>query len=180
VTAARGLTITRLGRRFGLSRSTLLYYDRIGLLTPSAQSASGYRLYGDADIERLARIVELRAAGLPLERIEAVLAAPGDVGHALLGQLSRIHAQVGELRAQQQVLLRLLDQDGTNANEVAFSKDSWSAMFRAIGLDEAAMQAWHAAFERAMPQAHADFLRSLGLSAEEVARIRARSRTVAP
>jgi len=36
--------ITELARKHGLSRSTLLYYDRIGLLTPSGRSEAGYRL----------------------------------------------------------------------------------------------------------------------------------------
>ncbi len=39
------ITIGRLARRFGLSRSTLLYYDSIGLLSPSTRSAKDYRLY---------------------------------------------------------------------------------------------------------------------------------------
>jgi len=46
--------IRELAGLFGLSRSTLLYYDRIGLLSPSARSESGYRLYSAADRERFA------------------------------------------------------------------------------------------------------------------------------
>ena len=44
------LTVGRLARRFGLARSTLLYYDRIGVLRPSARSAAGYRLYDAGDV----------------------------------------------------------------------------------------------------------------------------------
>jgi len=36
---------SQLAGRFGLSRSTLLYYDSIGLLSPSERTASNYRLY---------------------------------------------------------------------------------------------------------------------------------------
>ncbi len=40
------LTISRLAASHNLSRSTLLYYDRLGLLRAERQSAAGYRLYG--------------------------------------------------------------------------------------------------------------------------------------
>ena len=49
------LTVGRLAKRFGLSRSTLLYYDRLGLLCPSGRSGGDYRLYEDADAQRLDR-----------------------------------------------------------------------------------------------------------------------------
>ena len=42
-------TVGRLARAFGLSRSTLLYYDSIGLLRPTGRSPANYRLYTRAD-----------------------------------------------------------------------------------------------------------------------------------
>lgn len=48
------VTVGVLARRFGLARSTLLYYDRLGLLRPSSRSRAGYRSYSPAD-ERKAR-----------------------------------------------------------------------------------------------------------------------------
>ncbi len=38
------LTVGKLAEDFGLSRSTLLYYDRIGLLQPAARTEKGYRV----------------------------------------------------------------------------------------------------------------------------------------
>jgi DNA-binding transcriptional MerR regulator len=46
-------TISALARRFSLSRSTLLYYDSIGVLAPTSRSRAGYRLYGDDAVRRL-------------------------------------------------------------------------------------------------------------------------------
>ena len=46
-------TVSKIAQRFGLSRSTLLYYDRIGLLSPSGRSPGDYRLYDQADCDRL-------------------------------------------------------------------------------------------------------------------------------
>ena len=67
------LTISALGRRFGLSRSTLLYYDRIGLLSPSSRSVAGYRCYNDQDAKRLEMIQTFRLAGVPLSGIQVLL-----------------------------------------------------------------------------------------------------------
>ena len=52
----------------------------------------------------------------------------------------------------------------------------FTQMFREIGLDEAAMQKWHALFEQRHPDSHKSFLEWLGLDAAQIERIRARSR----
>lgn len=52
------------------------------------------------------------------------------------------------------------------------NKDEWVKRFRAIGLDEAAMQSWHRLFERENPEGHQSFLEWLGLAPEKVAKIR--------
>ena len=65
-------TISQLGAMFGLSRSTLLYYDSLGLLRPSARSEAGYRLYSDDDCTRMRQIVLFRGLGVPLSKIAAL------------------------------------------------------------------------------------------------------------
>lgn len=50
--------------------------------------------------------------------------------------------------------------------------DEWVARFRAIGLDDAAMEKWHRLFERENPEGHRSFLEWLGLPAERVSAIR--------
>ena len=49
-------------------------------------------------------------------------------------------------------------------------------LFREIGLDEAAMQKWHALFEQRHPDSHQSFLEWLGLDAAQIEQIRAHSR----
>ena len=46
-------TISEVSALARISKRTLQYYDRIGLLCPSARSEAGYRLYSNADLERL-------------------------------------------------------------------------------------------------------------------------------
>ncbi len=67
------MTIGQLARRFGLSRSTLLYYDRIGLVKPSKRSASNYRLYSEDEVARMELVDTYRRGGMPLADIAALL-----------------------------------------------------------------------------------------------------------
>ncbi len=176
-TSGRSLTISRLGRRFGLARSTLLHYDRVGVLKASAQTPAGYRLYGAEAQVRLARIVELRSAGLSLQTIKRVLEARTPLAEVLEKQVSVLNRQVAQLRDQQRVVLSLLQTSAAGTRSRALSKEAWTKMFRTIGLSDDDMRAWHASFEASMPEAHQDFLESLGLDASEVKRIRAWSKS---
>lgn len=174
--AEKPLTISALGRRFGVSRSTLLYYDKLGLLAPSGRTAAGYRLYSVADITRLTRIMELRAAGMPLEQIQSVLDSRSSLSVLLQQQLLAVNAQMQLLREQQAVLLAMLGQPGEQGMALRLSKDAWTEMFRRIGMSDDEMWRWHAAFEQSRPEAHQLFLESLGVTASEITRIRQRSR----
>lgn len=60
----------------GISVRTLHHYDQIGLLRPETLSPSGYRLYGDGDIERLQQILFFKEIGLSLQEIGAILDSP--------------------------------------------------------------------------------------------------------
>ena len=171
--AASALTISRLAAAHRLSRSTLLYYDRIGLLKADQQSAAGYRLYGPNATARLARIVELRAAGLSLATVKRVLEASTPLAEALERQVTALNKQIEDLRAQQRVVLSLLQSNTARTRARSMSKEGWTKMFRSIGLSDDDMRRWHTQFEQTMPEAHRDFLESLGLDAPEVRRIRA-------
>ena len=167
------LTVGRMARRFGLSRSTLLYYDSIGLLTPSARSPANYRLYSQADVERMQRIEVYRRAGVPLADIARVLeAAPGLLPERLEARLGALNGEIRALRMQQQRIVELLRSDAALAEARILDKSRWVAILRATGLDEAGMQRWHEEFERMSPEAHQDFLESLGLPDDEIDRIR--------
>lgn len=57
-------SVGKVSKMFGISRTALLYYDKIRLLSPASRSASGYRLYSQADITRLKQIFILKNAGV--------------------------------------------------------------------------------------------------------------------
>jgi DNA-binding transcriptional MerR regulator len=167
------LAISALAKRFGLSRSTLLHYHRIQLFKPTGRSAGGYRVYGPEAVARLSRICELRQAGLALRTIKRVLDAQTPLAEVLEEQIGVLNRQVSQLRTQQQVVLSLLELTAKRPGQRTLSKDTWTEMFRSIGMSDDEMRQWHSNFEKNMPAAHADFLQSLGLGAEEIRRIRA-------
>jgi DNA-binding transcriptional MerR regulator len=71
------MKVGELAKRTGLTVRTLHHYDEIGLLAPAARTASGHRLYGRAEVERLQQIASLRHIGLGLDEIAECLARPG-------------------------------------------------------------------------------------------------------
>lgn len=75
------LKVGELAARAGLTVRTLHHYDSIGLLSPSARSDAGYRLYDRDDVARLQQIQALRAFGMALADIGAYLDSP-EIGRA--------------------------------------------------------------------------------------------------
>jgi DNA-binding transcriptional MerR regulator len=174
----RTYSISQIARTCGLSRSTLLYYDRLGLLKPSGRTGSGYRFYTVADQKRLERIGYFREAGLTLREIRAVLASGGKPGTELLEKRMRETAEnIVSLKNQQRLLARMFRQVASGKRPPDIDKKLWVEMLRAAGMDQKAMHQWHTEFERRAPDAHNEFLLSLGIAASEVSQIRALSRS---
>jgi MerR family transcriptional regulator, thiopeptide resistance regulator len=84
----------------GLTVRTLRHYDEIGLLAASERSDGGYRLYSDADVRRLYRIVAFRRLGFALGEIGPLLDRDGgDPRTVVRDQLARLGAEL-ELKAR--------------------------------------------------------------------------------
>jgi len=165
--------ISELARQFGLSRSTLLYYDRIGLLSPSERSEAGYRHYSPADRSRLESICSLRRAGMDIDGIRAILAAGCDDSTAVLRRrLEEINGEIEALRTKQRLLAGMLKVQGEGGPGATVNKEMFVAMLRAAGMDDAAMKKLHVEFERREPDAHHAFLLSLGIPEKEALLIR--------
>lgn len=170
-------SISKLARACGLSRSTLLYYDRLGLLQPSGRTGSGYRYYTDAGLRRLRRIGHFRQAGLTLKQIRAVLCSGGKPGVRLLEERLRDTAEnIVGLKNQQRLLAGMLRQVASGKPPPAVDVKLWVKMLRAAGMDEDGMHRWHSEFERRAPEGHREFLLSLGLPLHEVEEARRLSR----
>src|SRR5262245_53733475 len=105
------LTVGTLAKRTGLTVRTLHHYDEIGLLSPSGRTDAGYRLYSDADVRRLERIVLLRGLGMPLDSIASALKSDG---HELLELLERhssaVDTEIEQMRKAQSRLTESIAQ----------------------------------------------------------------------
>jgi DNA-binding transcriptional MerR regulator len=77
--------IGQVTERVGLSMRTVRYYEEVGLVVPSDRTAGGFRLYTDADIERLTMARELKPLGFTLEEVREILDLidAREAGHAL-------------------------------------------------------------------------------------------------
>src|SRR6476659_4791965 len=70
----RPMQIGEIAERTGLSLRTLRHYDEIGLLTPSARTEGGFRLYTAEDLEKLLVIRRMKPLGFTLDAMHEVMA----------------------------------------------------------------------------------------------------------
>lgn len=76
----------------GVSARTLRYYDEIGLLKPARVTSSGYRVYGQDELDTLQQILFYREMDFPLEDIKKLLLAPDfDREQAFMNHLAELH-----------------------------------------------------------------------------------------
>lgn len=66
----RALSIGALAKAAGVTTPTIRYYEEIGLLPKPNRSASGQRVYLDADLERLIFVRRCRDFGFSIEQVK--------------------------------------------------------------------------------------------------------------
>jgi DNA-binding transcriptional MerR regulator len=170
-------TIGQLAKKSGLSRSTLLYYDSLGVLHPSGRSASNYRLYTEDDLDRLQKILVYRDMGVSLDKIPAILTSSIDDNVSVFEKvLEELNEKIQRLRRQQYAIVRFLNDEQLLNYIRVINKDTWMALLQSIGMDDAKMHLWHVNFERISPSGHQDFLEAMGLPESEIKLIRERIR----
>lgn len=166
-------TVGKLAKRFRLSRTTLLYYDEIGLLVPSQRSASNYRLYSERDRTRLANICRFRETGLPLSAIKEILdSSDPDLVQVLETRLDDLNKEINRLRNQQHVIITILKNKKLLKNTRFMDRKRWTDLLELAGLDARARHKWHHEFEKMSGEAHRDFLEQIGFSNTEIKRIK--------
>ncbi|MBS4174883.1 MerR family transcriptional regulator [Bacillus sp. FJAT-49736] len=69
-------TVQKLGKLAGISTRTLRYYDEIGILKPARINSSGYRIYGEQEVDCLQQILFYRELGVSLEDIKNIITDP--------------------------------------------------------------------------------------------------------
>ena len=118
------MTIGEAAKKMGVSVRTLQYYDKEGLLSPSAQSEGGRRLYSNKDLIILHQILSLKSLGFALEDIKErliKLETPKDVANALSEQANDIHNKIKHLQDSLKAIEQLKE-EVLQMNTVNFKK----------------------------------------------------------
>ena len=99
----------------GCHLETIRYYERVGLMPPPTRTASGYRTYRPAEVERLRFISRGRELGFSLEEIRSLLRLEddskmscGDVDVIARTHLADIHQRIDELHRMATELERVI------------------------------------------------------------------------
>lgn len=72
----KSVTLLHIGdvaKKGGVSQRCLRYYEELGLIEPELRTSGGYRLYSEAQLQKLRMINDLKSLGLPLSQIQDIL-----------------------------------------------------------------------------------------------------------
>ncbi|WEM44781.1 MerR family transcriptional regulator (plasmid) [Photobacterium sp. DA100] len=136
--------ISELAEQVGLSRSTLLYYEKLGLIA-GKRLDNGYRSYSERDLQRLRLLQQLQAGGLTLKECQACL----------------------EAKVDRQLLLSRMQQLD---EEIAHKQQSRNLLAAMLG--ESDMTTWHQSLEQTAPDAHLDWLIKQGFDEKQALRLK--------
>ncbi len=165
-------TVGQIAKRFKLSRSTLLYYDFIGLLPVSKRTPSNYRVYSEVDCQRLERICNYREAGIPLGTIgELLIGIRSQTVSILEARIREMSEEIEKIREQQKGIVRLLLDYQVRENVCVVDRNAWHEIFNVAGFNDFDQWKWHREFEMTSAEQHRLFLESAGAPREKIAEI---------
>lgn len=109
------LTIGKLAGLAAVSTDTLRYYEREGLIAPTAKSGGGYRLYGNDAIARIRFIRQAQHCGFTLTEIRELLALRnrraaccGDVRRLAVEKKLQLEGRIKAMKTMSRALDRLI------------------------------------------------------------------------
>ncbi len=136
--------ISELATQVGLSRSTLLYYEKLELIQ-GQRLENGYRIYADRDVQRIRLIQQLQAGGLTLKECRSCLDSKIE-RNILLKRLQLLDAEIVQKQKSRQLLAALLGESG--------------------------LKEWHELIDNIAPDAHLDWLTKQGFNEKEALRLK--------
>ena len=114
--STRSVTIGEAARATGVSAKMIRYYEETGLLGPAERTASGYRLYGEADLHALRFVRRARDLGFSMREIAELLGlwqdrsrASAAVKSVALGHVRDLRRRIAELEAMARTLEHLAE-----------------------------------------------------------------------
>jgi Hg(II)-responsive transcriptional regulator len=111
----QSMNIGRLAELGDVNIDTVRYYERQGVLPPPTRNASGYRKYGEADLERLRFVRRAKDLGFSLTEIRDLLSLTRDRGSDMQGvkrkaeqRLAQVERKITELQRVKRGLRKLI------------------------------------------------------------------------
>lgn len=95
-------TIQQLAGLAGISTRTLRYYDEIGLITPKRAGSSGYRTYGENEVDALQQVLFFKEMGFELDVIKKIMSEPS------FNRLEAMRQHLEKLQKQEQRIQLLI------------------------------------------------------------------------
>lgn len=159
-------TIGEVGKMFNLSRSSLLYYDKIGLLKPTERKSNKYRLYDETQIKKLEKIIMYRESGVSLEDIQKLLdnSCTNDISSILISRLENIQEEIKLLKKQELLIIDVLKNQIIYDEKTDFTPALWSELLTRLGYNAENTLEWHKNFEKEDSLSHRKFLKSLKMT----------------
>lgn len=142
--------ISEVAAIVGLSRTALLYYEKLGIIK-STRLPNGYRSYSEKDVQRLQLVIHLHAAGLTLKECLVCINVKSDK-RLLTARLKQLEDDIA-LKLRAKTLLESM-----------------------LGVSEE--RTWHQELEKISPDAHLQWLNTQGINEKEALRIRNLSRNI--
>lgn len=105
------MTVSEFERKTGISRDTLRYYEKLGMLTPPQRKSNGYRCYGQVHMKELAFIERGKAIGFSLSEIKR-----GYERYKKLGKLCPEFLQ--QLHEKKEMLSKRIMDDRNSISEI--------------------------------------------------------------
>lgn len=109
------MNIGEAAKASGVSAKLIRYYESVGLIPEAERTASGYRVYTDADVNTLRFIKRARTLGFGMERIQLLVSlwldkgrASGDVKRIALAHVAELEAKIAETEAMRDALQELV------------------------------------------------------------------------
>lgn len=110
------MNIGQVASHSGVPAKTIRYYEEIGLIPPAGRTASGYRSYGEKDLQTLKFIQKARSLGFSVRDVGDLLAlwrdrdrASADVKAIARGHVEAVERKIAELETMRRTLLHLID-----------------------------------------------------------------------
>ncbi len=128
----KALTVNGVIKASGLSRETLRYYEKMGLLNPQRRATNGYRVYAADDLERLEFILRTKKAGFPIRKIRELLDLKKSVS---------VTCQLGRDMAREQI--QQVDEKIVALKEVRTILADFAEQCEKEGLDEPCSLSFH-------------------------------------